>query len=126
MFFTVLYRSPSHKYGSPDVDNFFINFKTLYSKIESENPYATIFTGDFNGHSQSWWPNGDTNTEGRDIDDLLTSLNLTQICNEPTNFQPGKRPSCIDLIVTDQPNLVLESGTRPSLDPHCPRQIIHC
>ena len=126
IFFTVLYRSPSHKHGSPEFDVFLTNFRNLYSKIEAENPYATFFTGDFNGHSQFWWPDGDTNAEGRVIEDLLTSLNLTQIISEPTNFQPGKRPSCIDLIVTDQPNFVLESGTRPSLDPTCHHQIIHC
>ena len=31
----------------------------------AENPDATFFTGDFNGHSQFWWPGGDTNNEGR-------------------------------------------------------------
>ena len=55
---------------------------------------------------------------------MLTSLNLSQILSEPTNFTPGKNPSCIDLIVTDQPNLILESGTRPSLDQKCHHQII--
>ena len=28
--------------------------------------------------------------------------------------------------MTDQPNLILNSGTRPSLDPRCHHQIIHC
>ena len=126
IFFTVLYRSPSDKHGSPEFDEFLGNFRNLYTKIEGENPYATFFTGDFNGHSQFWWPDGDTNAEGREIEDLFASLNLTQIISEPTNFQPGKRPSCIDLIVTDQPNLILESGTRPSLDSTCHHQIIHC
>ena len=89
----------------------------------SETPYATFFTGDFNGHSQFWWPEGDTNAEGREIEDLLTSLNLSQIIAEPTNFTPNKRPTCIDLIVTDQPNLVLDSGCRASLDPTCHHQM---
>ena len=53
------------------------------------------------------------------IEELFSSLNLTQLTSEPTNFTPGKRPSCIDLITTDQLNLVLNSGTRPSLDPRC-------
>ena len=126
VFFTVLYRSPSNKHGSHEFDNFLSNFRNLYSNIEAENPYATFFTGDFNGHSQNWWPDGDTNAEGREIEDIFASLNLTQIISEPTNFQPGKRPSCIDLIVTDQPNLVIESGTRPSLDSTCHHQIIYC
>ena len=71
-------------------------------------------------------PDGDTNAEGWEIEDLFASLNLTQVISEPTNFQPGKRSSCIDLIVPDQPNLVLDSGTRPSLDSTCHHQIIHC
>ena len=60
MFFAVLYRSPSQKLGSPEFDDFLTNFRNLYSKIEAENPYATFFAGDFNGHSQLWWPDGDT------------------------------------------------------------------
>ena len=39
---------------------------------------------------------------------------------------PNKRPTCIDLIATDQPNLVLDSGCRVSLDSTCHHQIIHC
>lgn len=70
-------------------------------------------------------PDGDTNPEGREIEDLFTSLNLTQIISEPTNFEPAKKPSCIDLIVTDQPKIILDSGTRASLDPHCQHQIIY-
>ena len=60
----------------------------------------------FNEHSHFWWPDGDSNAEGREIEDLFTSLNLSQIISEPTNFTPNKRPTCIDLIATDQPNLV--------------------
>ncbi len=126
IFFTVLYRSPSFKHNSPQFHNFISNFKNLHSSISSEKPYAMFFTGDFNGHSQLWWPDGDTNAEGREIEELFTDLNLTQIISEPTNYTPNSRPSCIDLIVTDQPNLILNSGTRPSLDPVCHHQIIHC
>ena len=53
-------------------------------------------------------------------------LGLTQLINEPTHFEPNKNPSCIDNVFTDQPNLVLESGTRTSLDPYCHHQITHC
>ena len=56
---------------------------------------------------------------------MLTSLNLSQIICEPTNFTPNKRPSCIDLVITDQPNIILDSGTRPSLDSKCHHQIIY-
>ena len=126
VFFTVIYRSPSAKHNSPEFIDFTNNFKNLYTKLTNENPYATFFSGDLNGHSEFWWPSGDTTAEGRELEELLSSLNLSQIISEPTNFTPNKNPSCIDLIITDQPNLVLDSGTRPSLDDKCHHQITHC
>ena len=65
-------------------------------------------------------------TEGIRIEELLASLDLHQLICEPTNFGPNKNPTCIDLIITDQPNLILDCGTRPSLDSYCHHQIIHC
>ena len=126
IFFTVLYRSPSIKYTSVEFMNFLSNFRNLHTNVQAENPYASFYVGDFNGHSTFWWRDGDTNPEGEKIEELFSSLNLSQLISEPTNFTPGKRPSCIDLITTDQPNLVLNSGTRPSLDSKCHHQIVHC
>ena len=101
------------------------NFENLYSKIKAEKAFATFFTGDFNAHSQLWWPDGDATPEGSALEDLFTLLGLCQLISEPTNFEPHKNPSCIDLIITDQPNLIPDSGTRPSLDPYCHHQIIY-
>ena len=85
-----------------------------------------FFAGDFNGKSQHWWPECEETPEGREIEDMLTSLGLSKVISEPTNFEPGKKPSCIDITVTDQPNIVLDSGTRASLDSFCHHQIIYC
>ena len=115
MFFTVLYRSPSFKHSSVEFTVFISNFKVLHTKIQAENPYASFYTGDFNGHSQFWWPDGDSTPEGKEIEEIFSLLNLSQIISEPINFTPGKKPSCIDLIVTDQSNLILDSGSRQSL-----------
>ena len=90
----------------------------------SENPFATFFTDDYNTHSQLWWPDGDTTPGGLEIENLITSLGLSQIISEPTNFEPNRNPSCIDLIITDQPNLILDCGTRASLDSYCHHQIV--
>ena len=125
IFFTVLYRSPSIKHGSQGFKDFLDNFNSLHSSIQSENPFGVFYTGDFNGHSELWWSKGNTTPEGKSIEELLTSLNLSQVISEPTNFTPNKNPSCIDLLVTDQPNLILDSGTRPSLDPLCHHQIVY-
>ena len=65
-----------------------------------------------------------TTPDGHEIEQLLSSLGL--VISEPTNFEPNKNPSCIDLIITDHPNLILDSGTRASLDPYCHHQITYC
>ena len=39
-FLTVLYRSPSFDHASPEFRFFLSNFKNLYSKIKTENPFA--------------------------------------------------------------------------------------
>ena len=126
IFFTVLYRSPSFKYGSAEFETFLQNLSKLHDDIKKENPKCMFFVGDFNAHSRLWWPGGDSNAEGINIESLTSSLGLYQLINDPTNYEPNKRPSCIDLIFTDQPNLVMESGTRNSLDPVCHHQITFC
>ena len=125
-FFTVLYRSPAFDHNSPNFQAFLSDFNNLYAKIKASNPFAAFFTGDFNAHSKYWWPDGDTTTEGSEIEFILSSLGLSQVISESTNFEPNKNPSCIDLVITDQPNLILDSGTRASLDPYCHHQIIYC
>ena len=97
-----------------------------YTTTSKRKIYTRCFLLVINGHSQFWWPEGDTTPEGKAIDEITPKLELIQLINEPTNFEPNKNPSCIDLIFTDQPNLVLESGVRPSLDTFCHHQITHC
>jgi len=126
IFFSVIYRSPANKVGSPKFDEFLNDFQRLYVNIKNEKPYTTYFVGDFNGHSNIWWPDGDTNPEGRGIEELTSSLGLIQLINEPTNMEPQKNFSCIDLIFTDQTNMIMESGVRPSLDKQCHHQITYC
>ena len=76
-----------------------------------------FFTGDFNAHLETWYPEGDTNPEGVALDNLLSDLSLTLMISEPTHFMRDTcNPACIDLIITDQPNLILDSGVRDSLD----------
>ena len=57
---------------------------------------------------------------------LKISYLLYSLISEPTNFEPHKNPSCIDLDIAAQPSLVLDSGTRDSLDSYCHHKIIHC
>ena len=125
-FFTVLYRSPAFSHTSLEFKVILSNFTNLYSKIKNENPYVSFFTGDFNGHSQFWWPDGDTTSEGREIENLISSLNLFQLISEQTHFEPNKTLSCFESVKTDQFNVVLDGGTRASLDSFCHHEITYC
>ena len=126
IFFTVVYRSPAFNYKSVEYSSFLSNLNELYAKIKLEKPYMTFFTGDFNAHSQLWYPDGISTPEGEGIENFILSQGLHQIISEPTHFVPNKNPTCIDFIITDQPNLILDSGTRSSPDNFCHHQIIYC
>ena len=43
---------------------------------------------------------------------------------EPTHIS-NNSSTCIDLIFTSQPNLIIESGVHPSLHPNCRHQIVY-
>ena len=121
-FITCIYRSPSET--EEELNDFCLKFETTCSNIALENPISSFILGDFNAKCTNWWPNGINNQCGLLLDDLSTSSNYSQLINEPTNFEPHKNPSCIDLIFTTQPNLVLDSGVLPSLSETCHHQII--
>ena len=53
------------------------------------------------------------------------NLSFLKKISQPTHIL-ANLSSCIDLIFTDQLNLVTDCGTRPSLHPNCHRQIIYC
>ena len=126
IFFTVLYRNPIHKADGPEFLKCTDNFRALYSKITSEKPYFLIFKGDFNAHSVQWWSSGDSNNEGTLLIILFSGLGLTQLISEPTHFRANCQTSCIDLIICDQPNLVIDSRVRSSFDQKCKHQITYC
>ena len=71
VFFTVIYKSPSHYHCN--LCCFLNNFETLSENVKKDNPFAVFFAGDSNGHSQLQWNDGDTTAEGREIEQL-TSL----------------------------------------------------
>ena len=122
-YVAVLHRSPSQ--NSLEFDNFILTFEMMLSDINSSNPHFSIIIGDFNVRSNNWWQ-GDTQTsEGSQIDYLTTSYGFQQLIPDPTHILKNSS-SCIDLIFTDQPNLITDSGTHPSLHPNCHHNITFC
>ena len=121
-FFVVAYRSPSQ--DQQEFEDFMNNFELMISNMSAEEPYTIIITGDFNCRSPQWWEGDNENDEGKQLEPLMSDLGLHQLRSGPTHII-GQSKSCIDVIITDQPNLFIESGIHPSLHEQCHHQIIH-
>ena len=120
---TCLYRSPNQ---TADERNVFLSGpEQIGSSIALQSPICSFVIGDLNAKCTHWWPEGTSNACGLELHNISSLLGYSQIINEPTNLEPNKSPSCIDLIFASQPNLVVEGGIYPSLTNTCHHQIIH-
>jgi len=120
-FFYVL---ACRKHGTPDQFKLFMSkLEETMEQIESENPYCTIICGDFNAHSNDWYGNK-TDNFGVEMQKFFDETGMTQLVKDPTYITNNSR-TCIDLVATDQPNLVLVNEVHPSLHKNCHHQINH-
>ena len=119
--FSCLYRSPSQT--QDEFETFLKNFESTLDKIHENNPFMTVVLGDFNAKSNNWCKADVTSLEGSKIDTITSSYGLNQLIQEPTHIL-NSSSSCIDLIFTSQPNLVMESGIHSSLHSNCHHQIV--
>ena len=120
---TVTYRR--HHHGNADQLNNFINhFKEMCNKITNISPYCIVHLGDFNAHNSHWWQGDSTDNPGDFLEGIFDDSDLHQLVNEPTHFS-GNSATCIDLVVTNQPNLINECSIKPSLHTTCHHQINH-
>lgn len=125
VFFILSYRSPSNN-TSPEVDDYCSKLQGIIDKINNEKPTVIILTGDFNARSPLFCDQeSQENTPGRKISDFMLLNRMEQLINEPTHFPRDDIETCIDLILTDQPNLFVHSGVIQSPDPRCKHQIIN-
>ena len=97
----------------------------MLSSVLSSKAQFNVILGDFNARSSSWWSNDITNPNGILIDSLTTTDGFKQLISDATHILPQSL-SCIDLIFTDQPNYVIDSGTNPFLNQNCHHQITFC
>ena len=67
--------------------------------------------------------NIDNNNPFINMDEISCHHGLQQIINSPTHILPNTA-SCIDLIFTSQPNLIIDCWNHASLFPRCHHQII--
>ena len=119
--FSCLYMSPSQ---TQDEFEFFLKtFELTLDKIHKNNPFMTIVLGEFNATSNNWCKSDITSLEGSKIDTIANSYGLNQLIQETTHIL-NSSSSCIDLIFTSQPDLVMESGIHSSLHSNCHHQIV--
>ena len=117
-----LYRSPSQ---TPDeFDSFITNLEKVVVDISRINPHFLLLIGDFNPRSSNWSSNDTTTAEGAQLDYFTSLYGMKQVITEPTHILESSA-SCIDLIFTNQPNIVMDSGVHLSLHEKCHHQIIY-
>mgnify|MGYP001793479390 CR=1 FL=1 len=122
-FIISLYRSPSQ--NADEFQNFLKELESILESISTVgNPNLIFVIGDFNAKLSAWKTDDPDTPEGLDISALTSSYGLTQIITEPTHILPNSN-TCIDLLFTNQPNIVSESGVYPTLHNHCHHQLIY-
>ena len=84
--------------------------------------YLTLLLGDYNARNTNWRHHDITTTEGIQLETTTTIYGLQKLINEPTHTCKNSS-SCIDLIFKNQPNLIINRGTHPSLHENCQHQI---
>ena len=118
-----MYRSPSQ--STSEFESFLSGLEDLLNNTLCSKSQFTTTLGDLNARSPAWWSKDITTLYGTITDSLTTLHGFKQIISDPTHIL-AQSSSCIDLILTDQPNYVIDSGTNPSLHPNCHHQITLC
>ena len=106
-FIIVSYCAPSQT--TSQFDDFLSNFEKLFYNVQILQPAFTVILGDFNARSKSGWSRDSTSMEGTRLDSLVSTHGFHQLISEPTHVLRNSL-SCIDLIFTDQPRFVVDSG----------------
>ena len=104
--------------------HFWSNFEFFLDYIANRNPFVSIIIGDFNARSNNWCSSDKTTYEGKKLESLTSQCGFKQVISDPTHILESSS-SCIDLIFTSQPNLVMNSGVHTSLHHNCHHQIIY-
>ena len=121
VIFFLVYR----KFGQTlqDFDNFHEKIDQMLKNAKKENPHCIILSGDLNAHLKEWYGNKDDHF-GLTFQRIFNKHGISQLIHEPT-YITNKSKTCIDVLSTDQPNLVAKKEVHPSLHTNCHHQVIH-
>ena len=90
----------------------------ILEALSINNLFLTVMIGDFNAKLNNWYLNNITSFEGSQIEFLASQFAMCQVIKEPTHILDILK-SCIDLIFTSQPNMIMDSGVHPLLHSNC-------
>ena len=99
------YRSPSQTLHS--FETLYKNFELNLEDIIHRKPVLVVVIGDFNAKSSKWHCQDKSTFEGNVIDNITSQFGLYQVIKEPTHIL-NTSFSCIDLIFTSPPNLMID------------------
>ena len=110
---------------NPDEFQLFLtNLENLLADITNRNPHFMLLLGDFNAKSKTWFINDQSLREGTQLQSLTSLYGMKQLIAEPTHVLENSS-SCIDLIFTNQSNLIMDARVHPSLCWKCHHQVIY-
>ena len=106
------YRSPSSDIIQfcSDLDNILENSIHEFQDV--------ICIGDMNARNSVFWENDVTNTDGRALSAYIQEVGMVELIHEPTRLMGNSR-SCIDLILSNNPDGIISVGTRDKLTEMC-------
>ena len=114
-----LYRSPTQM--SNEFEIFFANLEKLVFDFSGGHSDFVLLIDNFNVKSRNSLNQETTTAERAQLDSQLASFSMKKLITEPLK----NMSNCIDLIFTNQPNIVLVSGVHSPLHPKCHHQKVH-
>ena len=109
---------------SDEVDSFITNLDKMVDDTSRSNPHFVLIIGNLNAKSSNWSSSDITTAESAQLNYLTSLYGRKQVITEPTHILESSA-SCIDLIFTNQPNIVMDSEELSSLHENCHHQIIY-
>ena len=112
-------------------DNFIHTLGDTLYHLQSIPHDGVILLGDFNDRQMNWEREHNNSELKNELYDLVSSVNMTQVINEPTHYSHSTW-NLLDLIITSSPNDITQCGTLPPIGSshhsvvYCKTQCITC
>ena len=107
-----------------EFETFSKNFELNLENTVQRNPFLVVAVGDFNIKLSKSHCQHKSAFEGNAINNIKSQFGLYEVIKEPAHIL-NISSSCIDLIFTSLPNLIIDLGIHSSLHPNCYHQKVY-